>query len=129
MSSFTDPLTVTKLPGGKWKVSRPFRYYIGCEGSSSFVNIPEDFETDFASVPRGLWNLFPPDGKYSQAAVLHDFLYCKKGRIKSIIGNPVSRKTCDEIFLEAMQVLGVPWLSRHIIFLAVRACGWLPWRG
>ena len=33
----------------------------------------------------------------------------------------------DDVFLEAMEVLGVkPW-RRNIMYLAVRAFGWLPW--
>ena len=118
-SSFTAPLTVTKLPSGKWKTAREFRYYVIDEYGPDFIDVPEGFETDFASVPRGLWNIFPPDGKYSRAAVLHDYLYNTKKR---------SRKECDKIFLEAMRVLKVPFLKRHLMYQAVRSFGWVPWK-
>lgn len=36
--------------------------------------VPEGFETDAASVPRPLWALFPPVGRYFVAAVVHDFM-------------------------------------------------------
>jgi|SRR3990167_2545512 len=118
MSSFTEPLTVTKITGGKWRVARAFRYYVGAEGSNDFIDVPEGYETDFASVPRGLWNILPPDGTYSQAAVLHDFLYGKRLR---------PRKECDKIFLEAMKVLKVSWWKRRLMYRAVRIFGGLAW--
>lgn len=122
MSSFTDPLTVTKLSNGRWKVERSFRYYIGDEGSNDFVDVPYGFETDFASVPRPFWAILPPDGTYSQAAVLHDWLYSIKG---GDIEPPRDRKECDDIFLEAMGVLKVPGWKRYLMYYAVRSFGWV----
>lgn len=117
-SSFTAPLTVTKL-GKSWRVSRSFRYYIAHENSHDYIEVPENFETDFASVPRGLWNIFPPDGEYTQAAVLHDYLYNTKLR---------TRSESDRIFLEAMTVLLVPAWKRQLMYRAVRLFGWIPWK-
>ena len=118
MSSFTEPLTVTKLENGLWKTAHSFCYYIGIEDSENFITVPAGFCTDFASVPRGLWNIFPPDGKYSQAAVLHDFLYKT---------HMLTRKRSDKIFLESMQVLKVSWLKRHLMYRAVRIFGQGSW--
>ena len=103
MSSFTKPLIVEKLDNGLWKVARAFEYHVGEEGSNDIISVPEGFQTDFASVPRIFWVILPPDGKYTQAAVVHDFIYNKQIR---------SRKEADRIFLEAMQVLGVPAWKR-----------------
>mgnify|MGYP003393857503 CR=1 FL=1 len=114
MSTFTDPLTVTKIDARHWKVSRDFRYYVGQEDSSDCIDVPEGFVTDFASVPRPFWIIFPPDGQYTQAAVLHDFLYSEKKR---------KRAECDRIFLEAMTVLNVPPWKRWVMYLAVRIFG------
>jgi len=36
--------------------------------------IPCGFEFDGASVPRILWSIFPPIGRYTSAALLHDYL-------------------------------------------------------
>ena len=121
MSSFTEPLTVTKIGERTWKVARGFRYYVGAEGSADFIDVPEGFETDFASVPQPFWNIFPPDGEYTQAAVLHDYLYNQR----RVHGR--SRAACDGIFLEAMKVLKVGYLQRWTIYLAVRSFGWLYW--
>lgn len=111
MSSFTQPLTVTKVGERTWRVEREFIYYIGEENSNDFVTVPKGFITDFASVPRGLWNLFPPDGMYTQSAVVHDYILHEKLY-------PV--KQADRIFYEAMGVLGVPGWKRWIMYVAVR---------
>jgi hypothetical protein len=116
MSAFCSPLTVTKLPSGRWMVARAFKY----EFKGEIIEVPEGFETDFASVPRGLWNIIPPDGEYTQGAVLHDFLYNRQF---------FSRAKCDWIFLDAMKVLNVPGWKRWAMYLAVRSFGWVPWKG
>lgn len=129
MSSFTEELTVTKVRNPKqsfwrslqfwrvksvWKVSRAFRYYVGVEYSEDFIDVPENFTTDFASIPRIFWTILPPDGEYTQAAVLHDYLYRTHKR---------SREQADKIFLEAMTVLEVPEWKRNVMFWAVRTFG------
>lgn len=118
MSSFTDRLIVSKQDGKYWVTERSFVYCIGDEGSGEFVEIPKGFVTDFASVPKLLWNIIPPDGDYTQAAVLHDYLYFKQ---------VFPRKKCDKIFLEAMEVLQVPKWKRLVMFNAVRMFGWIGW--
>lgn len=82
------------------------------------IEVPAAFVTDFASVPRLFWNIFPPWGKYSKAAVVHDYLY--------VIGG-CTRAYADYIFLEAMEVLGVNICTRRIMYSAVRAGGWIYW--
>jgi hypothetical protein len=66
-----------------------------------------------------LWSLIPPWGAYGQAAVVHDLL-CE---YLSIVdhGKPkaITRQRCDEIFDEAMIVLGVPSGTREMISEAV----------
>lgn len=93
---------------------RTLTYATEVPGAENPIRVPRGFVTDFASVPRGLWNLFPPQGKYSAAAVVHDYLYRRTIWDRSI---------CDAVLLEAMQSLGVNWLSRHLIYRAVRVFG------
>lgn len=118
MSSFTDTLIVEKINPREWKTWKSFDYYVGELGSNKIVHVPEGFITDFASVPRAFWIFLPPDGIYTQGAVLHDFLYNTK---------IFPRKECDKIFLEAMKVLKVPKGTRTLMYLAVRWFGWIPW--
>lgn len=118
MSSFTEPLVAKKLTGRTWEIVKAFEYHVGSEGSGEVIKIPVGFITDFASTPRFTWILFPPDGQYSQAAVVHDFLY----HIKIY-----SRKMSDDIFKEAMKVLGVGWWKRGTMYNCVRLFGFFPW--
>lgn len=83
------------------------------------LRIPAGFETDFASVPRALWVIFPPAGLYSRAAVFHDWLYQF---------GAMSRADADRAFLVAMTALGVPWWQREAMYYGVRIGGWLAWR-
>lgn len=46
--------------------------WVGEQGD--IIVVPKGFETDFASTPRLLQNLFPPTGPWTKAAVVHDFL-------------------------------------------------------
>lgn len=119
MSSFTEPLIVEKVGKRTWKVAKTFIYRVGFKDSTEAIVVPKGFITDFASVPRIFWILLPPDGRYSQAAVLHDYLY--KIQI-------YTRKKSDSIFLEAMKVLKVAWWKRWIMYRAVRLACWIPWK-
>lgn len=77
--------------------------------------IPLGFVTDFASVPRVLWGIFPPNGKYRNAAVVHDYMY-----VHAITG---VKKNADKLFLKNMKALGVPWWKRQAMYYAVRIGG------
>lgn len=143
MSSFTTPLRVERLNGQRrWRVLEPFVYKIGELDSDSYVLVPARFETDFASIPRGLWNLFPPiGGRYDKAAVVHDYLY-QDGFVVALALEvddqgyvdehechlDVTRRQADKIFLEAMQVLGVGWPARWTIYTGVRIGGRCAWK-
>jgi hypothetical protein len=119
MSRFTDELIVSPLPDGRtWVIRSDFGYDIGEEGSGMTIHVPIGFKTDFASVPRLLWAFIPRWGKYGNAAVIHDILYWDQ---------KYPRKEADTIFLEAMTVLNVSKLLRHVIYYAVRLFGWYAW--
>lgn len=115
MSTFTTPLVVTPLDDGKnWYLLEKFEYHVGKYPSNDIVYVPKRFKTDFASVPRIFWYLFPPWGKYGKAAVVHDYLCRKKDRPS----NEVHR-----IFYDAMLILDVPKWKAWTMWLAVRCCG------
>lgn len=114
MSSFTTPLRFEFVSGRLFELLEPFEYHIGAFPSEQVITVPKGFITDLASIPRPLWAVFPPDGEYAKAAVVHDFLY----RFPS-----TSREFADSVFDEAMGVLGVaPW-KRWLITKAVRTFG------
>lgn len=84
------------------------------QGNTDTFTVPAGFITDFASVPRILWNLFPPYGKYTKAAVLHDYFY---------IVQTISRKDADGLFRRTMRELGVGKVRRWLMWAAVRIGG------
>jgi hypothetical protein len=121
MSRFTDVLLVSPLGDGRtWITRREFGYDIGAEGSGNTVDVPIGFMTDFASVPRPFWIFIPQWGKYGNAAVIHDYCYYDQTR---------ARKEADDIFYEAMGVLGVSSVTRHVMYWAVRYFGSFAWNG
>lgn len=97
--------------GLRVRLAEPF--IVRLEDGRSYT-VPEGFETDFASVPRFFWRLVPPWGRYSPAAVLHDYLYSQG------LG---TRAQADQVFLDMMQRLAVPAWKRRMMYLAVRLFG------
>jgi len=74
------------------------------------VSVPIGFVTDGASVPRMLWWLFPPVGRYFLAAVVHDYLLVTKK----------DWRYANKKFHEALKEQGVaPWV-RATLFSAVQ---------
>ena len=115
MSSFVDELVITPLDDGKnWKLKKEFRYHVGKYPSNDIITVPAGFITDFASIPRILWRIFPPWGKYGKAAVVHDYLCVHRTR--------PSTET-HKIFLEAMKVLVVSRWKRYTMYAGVMCCG------
>ena len=118
MSSFTKPLIVEVFENGrKFKLIESFTYYRE-HNNNEVLEVPKGFITDFASIPRIFWNIYPPTGagtkktSYGKAAVLHDAAY-EFGWY--------SRKDCDKLFLEAMKAVGVGFFTRHLFYFCVRA--------
>jgi hypothetical protein len=114
MTQFTTPADLRVLDGKRWELLTAFVYHVGQYPSAHVITVPAGFVTDLASVPRFLWVVFPPHGRYAKAAIVHDWLYSH--------GN-VSRKQADLIFLEGMLVLGVPHWKARVLYFAVRLFG------
>jgi len=118
---FPDPLDLQDNNNETYTLLAPFRY-----GPSAIarhiIDVPAGFITDFASVPKIVWNILPPDGPYGRAAVVHDYLYSTKG-----LGGELTRAQCDGILLEAMKALAVGGLVQAVIYRAVRLFGQSHW--
>lgn len=153
----TDRFQVEELAGesvgGRQlvRLTAPIEYRVGSADSGQIIVVPAGFKTDFASIPWGFRNLFPPLGKYSRAAVVHDFLYRVRGDAPeasvelylreeltreqadalealrrdrpTINARRYSRREADDVFREAMSVLGVDPIRRNIMHRAVRTFG------
>ena len=122
-SRILGDVVLKKLDGRNWEVYQPLEYRVGGPESNEVIVVPKGFITDLASVPRVFWVIYPPDGTYTNAAVVHDFLYSVVG-----VRGRYTRKQCDNIFLEAMKVVGVPAWRRWILYSAVRIGGSIAWR-
>lgn len=133
MSSYTDPEIVCRLLlcGRMFELLETFVFYtrhkppVGTlcvtprdDGFYDII-VKNGLITDFASTPRLLWSLLPPIGRFSKAAVVHDYLYINQ------VGD---RAWADRVFLEAMQVSGAGVLTRHVYYWGVRLFGGFAWR-
>lgn len=124
-AGFLAPLELEYVDGRTWKVKAPFVYETTILPPAAYgaviLAVSIDFVTDFASIPRVLWNILPPTGRYGKAAVIHDLLYRTKGL--------ATRAQADAILFEAMGVLGVRWLTRWTIYSGVRVGGARSYKG
>lgn len=123
MSTFTTPLYVECLDDGRhYRLMAEFDF--ASEVVEAIIRVPAGFVTDFASIPRVLWALIPPTGRWSKASVIHDVLY----QYPMCLPVPVTWMQANRVLLEAMTVLRVGRLTRWAIFAGVCAGGWLVWR-
>ena len=99
-----------------WLLVEKLTYSIGQSGISNTV--PQGFVTDFASIPKPLWSYLSPHGRYSKAAIVHDYLYWVQD---------CTREEADNILLIAMKESGVSSAQQKEIYLGVRAGGWYAW--
>lgn len=126
------PIRVEPIPPSYriWRVFDTFEYRLGSPDGPEYVRIEKGFETDFASIPRGLWNLFPPvGGSYLPAALVHDCLY-KTGYVLNIDTGEkrfIERDEADQVMRDVMEVCGTGWLAKRLIYRAVRLGGRGAW--
>jgi hypothetical protein len=101
----------------QWMLVKDFIYVMG--STRVAITVPKGFVTDFASIPQAFWTLgFSPNGKYSRAAIVHDFLYWSQG---------CTRLEADNILLIAMKESAVPPTTRDAIYQGVRLGGGSAW--
>lgn len=93
------------------------------------IIVPAFFQTDLASIPRLGRVLFKGHGKYTLAAIVHDWLYANHGYITLPGGDEwrYTRKQADAVFLQALESTGVSKASRITLHRAVRLGGWWSW--
>ncbi len=104
--------------GEKYKLLDNYYY----EVNGYIICVPRGFITDLASVPKMFWTIFPPFGKYTPAAIVHDFLYSKYNN------TGINRTLADKIFLFIMKELKVNILKRYAMYKAVRIFGEPSWK-
>ena len=115
---------VKEIDDKNWEVKSPFTY----TGERETFPIDIGATTDFASVPRIFVWFLPRYGRYTLAAIVHDYLW----RYRASTG-AMSYIDADGTFRRAMRELGVSFLKRWIMWAAVRwgalikPGGWRGW--
>lgn len=88
---------------------------IGFNTRFGYVEVPEGYTTDFASIPRLVaWRIRPLD-RHAWAAVLHDWRYA--------VGEPGKKHIADQMFLDQMKADGVNAIRRTVMYEAVHNFG------
>lgn len=117
MSKFLNALQVTPLPDGlQWRLNTALLYESDLAGG--LIKVPAEFCTDFASIPRIVWAILPPWGRYGAAAIAHDWCYWQQN---------VTRDIADGVLREAMTLLGVDKATIDQVYTAVRLFGQHAW--
>ena len=116
-AQFLTDLIVRDDDGRHMTLHAPLKFY-SAQRKGSFI-APEGFQTDFASIPRGFWNLIPKNGKWDKAAVMHDAAY--RGELQTPTGRKVHliKAYADDLFYEAMRASGVNAVTATLMYKAV----------
>jgi len=126
MGKFNNKISAEFHPPKKWILERALTYQnadmeesalqsVGIKCPASKITCKKGFETDLASVPRGIWwSISPWD--IARAAIIHDLLYKRireyraeyedsnDPNIETIVGNyTAAKKAADKVFLMAME--------------------------
>ena len=113
-SNFTNRQPAIRAVDSEWRefvLLEDVCYDVGKPNSGDRIVVKKGFVTDFASTPKVLWGVYPPLGKYSASAIIHDFLL-KEGKR--------TRHEADRIFYESMGVLGIGKVQRYTLYAGVR---------
>ena len=112
-----DPVIKWSLAQGVFILEKGFTCTWIRDGKPPWgIRVRKGFTTDLASIPRIFQNIIPKIGKHIQPAITHDLCY------ENGVPN-MTRKEADDLFLEGMKAVGVNWLRRNVMYLAVRTGG------
>jgi Protein of unknown function (DUF1353) len=113
ISRFKDPMYFLLKPIS-WKLAA------NSEARAAPVQVPIGFVTDFASIPRAFYSLLKPDGDYSYAAVMHDYLYWSQ---------TTSKEEADTVFKLVMEEFAIDKITTATLYNAVKSFGRKAWDG
>jgi uncharacterized protein DUF1353 len=108
MPFIDSDLTVTRYGDDHWRLESTLIY----QGEKDKFIVPAGYITDFATVPRIVVWLIPRFGRYTPAAILHDWLLTDDPTISS--------RDKDGIFRRVLRELEVPFVMRWLMWTGVR---------
>lgn len=116
------PVLVNLPDGINWMVMQDFTYEAD---SGKKYTIDAGFIFDLASIPQVFKNILSPYGKYTAAAILHDYFY---KTVPHQFPEPMTREEADNIFFEGMKSSGVDEVTCYIMYETVKGFGGSSWR-
>ena len=100
-----------------WMTVEDTEYIIG--STAERIVVPKGFVTDFASTPESLRSFgLSPHGRYSRAALIHDYLYWSQG---------CTRAQADRLLVIAMKETNVGSFDEFAIYHGVNLGGERRW--
>ena len=109
-------------------ITQSFFYHIDAKDSPTYIFVDAGFPTDGNSRPWVFGWLIPQYGRFTKAAVVHDSLYARPYVYRMDEGGfKVTRKSADQIFHQALIVLGCSKWRAWLIYRALRVFGGFAW--
>lgn len=120
---FLTPLRVEKLDNYDWILIDDLIYESCNPMFKGTYGVIHGFQTNFASIPRGLWNVFPKMGKWDAAAVIHDAAYRRSLYTEAGERVHLIKKYSDRLFYDAMRESGVSLFNARLMYTMVSLFG------
>jgi len=102
------------------------------DNAGDWWRAPAGSTTDGMSVPKVLWNIFPPTGLTWFSGVLHDAGY--RGTLERFdddaqkwVKTNADRAKCDELIRQGMISQGASSVRVALFYRTLRATGWAAW--
>jgi hypothetical protein len=117
--TFRTPLQAENISDENWKLLADLVY----EGRDDDFRVPAGFITDFASVPAFMRGIIDDTGKWTKAAVVHDYLLTYRVPHYGVYpggDSIITSRDADGIFRRIMREESVPFLTRWVMWAGVR---------
>lgn len=125
MKGVVDHIDVRAIGKNRWKLLNDFEWH--------GIVVPENFETDFGSIPSLIRPFINPVGELRPGYLVHDWLYHLRGELEEpIIRNDIektvlTREESDIELLSVAEIIHYNIIKRRMVFRAVRMFGWIAW--
>lgn len=120
MVNFPKSPLIRHITTSKCILEEDFVFTVKVRGKFYHIEIKTGFIFDGASIPRIAWRVVghPWQMPLLVCALPHDVLYASEY---------FTQAECDWIFLELMKAVGINWVKRNTIWLAVKSFGGFVW--